>query len=112
MRRIVYTCDRCGVEIDGAAGQVSILRQIFDGDRVIGSAPAETEELETLFDNPTEKAAVEAALDPGWDLCAECIAAVLRTLIRKDAPRVIVKGPLPDTTKRRGGRPKKKTEEG
>lgn len=110
MRRIVYTCDRCGAEIDGAAGQISIWKQICDGDRV-GSGPVDIGDLEALFDSPTEKAAVAAAMDPGWDLCAECIAAVLRTLIRRDTPRAVVKGPLPDAPKHRGGRKKKTTEE-
>ena len=103
MRRIVYTCDRCGAEIDGAAGQISIWMQTSDGN----AGPADNSELVDLMESMTEREAVEAALDPGWDLCAECVAAVLRTLIRRDAPRAIVKGPLPDAPKRRGGRRKK-----
>lgn len=108
MRKIVYTCDRCGEEIEGSAGKI-IFGMCDENDR---SGPADIAELVDLMESMTEREAAETALTEGWDLCAECVAAVLRTLIRKDAPRAIVKGPLPDTTKRRGGRPKKKTEEG
>lgn len=108
MKRIVFVCDRCGAEIDGAAGQISIWQNGQNGE----NSPADTGELAALFEGPSEREVVEAALDPGWDLCAECVEAVLRTLIQREKPRATVKGPLPDTTKRRGGRPKKKTEEG
>ena len=110
MRRIVYTCDRCGVEIDGAAGRI-IFGMCDEHEK---SGPADIAELVDLMESMTEREAAETALTEGWDLCAECVAAILRTLIRKDAPRAIVKGPLPDApepVKHRGGR-KKKTEEG
>ena len=103
MRKIVYTCDRCGAEIDGAAGRI-IFGMCDENDK---SRPADIAELVDLMESMTEREAAETALTEGWDLCAECVAAVLRTLIRKDAPRAIVKGPLPDAPKRRGGRRKK-----
>lgn len=105
MRKIVYTCDRCGAEIEGSAGKI-IFGMCDENDR---SGPADIAELVDLMESMTEREAAETALTEGWDLCAECVAAVLRTLIRKDAPRAIVKGPLPDTKHR--GRPKKKTTE-
>lgn len=108
MRKIVYTCDRCGAEIIGAAGVIQVLERYPD----MTESAASSNDVKALFDDTEEQEAAAAALDPGWDLCAECVEAVLRTLIRREKPRVTVKGPLPDTTKRRGGRPKKKTEEG
>ena len=103
MRKIVYTCDRCGAEIDGAAGQI-IFGMCDENDR---SRPADIAELVDLMESMTEREAAETALTEGWYLCAECVASVLRTLIRKDAPRAMVKGPLPDAPKQRRGRKKK-----
>ena len=107
MRKIVYTCDRCGAEIIGAAGVIQVLERFPD----MMESVASSDDVKALFDDPEEQEAATAALDPGLDLCAECVEAVLRTLIRREKPRATVKGPLPDASKHRG-RPKKKTEEG
>lgn len=107
MRKIVYTCDRCGAEIIGAAGVIQVLERYPD----MTESAASSDDVKALFDDTEEQEAAAAALDPGWELCAECVEAVLRTLIRREKPRATVKDPLPDAPKHRG-RPKKKTEEG
>lgn len=100
MRKIVYVCDRCGCEIDGNAGNISISTYDNHGVR----ATADPGELASLL--PDESGNVLDAL--GWDLCAECIASILRTLIKADRPRI--KRNLPDAEPPKEVRPKKATD--
>jgi hypothetical protein len=103
MRKIVYTCDRCDAEIEGAPGVICVMERDGNG----AECRTDAAEVAAFFTSPSEREAVEDALASGWDLCAECVTAVLRTLIRKDAPRAVVKGPLPEAPKQRRGRKKK-----
>ena len=102
MRKIVYTCDRCGAEIDGGAGVFRIEMRDQQG----GITVPDLDEVSQLFSDPEEQKTVYTALDPGWDLCAECIADVLRTLIgAMRGPRAIVKTEnIPDAPRPTRGR--------
>lgn len=105
MRKITYVCDRCGADIENGA----LTLQFNQVDEHGMEEPADQFEISKLFEDPLERNTAAEALMPGWDLCPACVMAILRTLIRRDPPRALVKTEnLADTTTtKRRGRPKK-----
>ena len=104
MRKICYVCDRCGAEIDGDAAGIEIKHKDSRG----YEDEADLIDVSALFADKAELQQIEGALS--WDICGECLAAVLRTLIKTAPPRVKCNLPDVQIAPKKKGRPRKTVE--
>ena len=63
MRKIIYTCDRCDAEIEGASGVIRVMERDENG----FECGTDAAEVAAFFNSPSEREDVEDALAPGWD---------------------------------------------
>lgn len=104
MRKICYVCDRCGCEIDGNAAGIEIKQKNSRG----YEDEADLIDVSALFADKAERQQIEGALS--WDICGECLAAVLRTLIKAGTPRIKCNLPDVGVIPKKKGRPRKTVE--
>ena len=102
MRKIIYICDRCGAEIDGAAACFDVYKRLPDG-----KTAAEADEITELFTDPAE--ATKALETLAWDYCGECMAAILRKAAGIKSATVKTSR-IPDAPQPTRGRPRKSSD--
>jgi len=106
MRKMVFVCDRCSAEIDGLPAQVEIqtIRESSIKDLEPITELADVEELARLFPEQADREAVRSAMLVPYDLCADCVKEILRTLISKPSEDSDPNAPKPE---KKRGRPAK-----